>query len=297
MMILLFGASGQVGWELQRSLSPVAEVIVCNREQVNLEKGGRVAALIGETKPTMIVNAAAYTAVDKAEIEVDRARRINAESVGIMANEARKHGSMLVHYSSDYIFDGEKDGYYREVDSPNPCSVYGRTKHEGEELIRDSGCRHLIFRTSWVYSLTGQNFAKKIIGMAKDHPELRIINDQYGVPTSAEMIADITAMCLLKLLNGGTSPRQIEETYNIVPTGTTTWHGFAEYLINSLKARGESFCVDRIEPVSMHDFDAPAKRPANSRLSTTKIQHDFKVHLPPWQWHVDRFVKEFQKSQ
>ena len=300
MKILLFGAAGQVGWELQRSLAPLGEVVACDRQAADLSDLMQVRATIHAHKPSVIVNAAAYTAVDKAESEPDLAQRINAVAVGVMAEEAKQLDAWLVHYSTDYVFDGTKSGAYTETDAPNPLSVYGKTKLQGEEAIRQSGCRHLIFRTSWVYATRRHNFARTMLQLARDRTELRVVADQIGVPTSAEFIADSTALCLYRLLNSGIPvAEQVAGIYHLVPAGTTSWHGYARYVIEQARAHGYplSATANSVHPISTAEYPTPAIRPANSRLDTSKLVNTFGINMPPWQHHVNRLVTELLKQK
>jgi len=237
MKVLLFGAGGQVGWELQRSLSPLGAVQALDHQAGDLE--ATVVPLINDTRPDIIVNAAAYTAVDKAEVEPERALRINAGAVGEMAQAAASLGALLVHYSTDYVFDGSGVGAYRESDATGPLSVYGRTKLAGEEAIRASGCRHLIFRTSWVYALRGKNFAHTILKRARSQDRLQVVDDTFGVPASAELIADTTALVVHRLLDVPAADQaDLCGTYHLVPAGETTWHGYATFLIETARSLG-----------------------------------------------------------
>ena len=295
MKILLLGANGQVGWELQRSLAPLGDVKVCDRSSANLESLDALRNVVREYGPTIIVNAAAYTAVDKAESEPAKAKAINTDAVVVLADEAKRLNAWLIHYSTDYVFDGSKPGSYVESDETNPQSVYGQTKLDGEEAIRQSGCRHLIFRTSWVYALRGANFAKTMIRLAKERDGLKVVADQFGVPTSASLIADVTALCLYNIeLREDASRDSLSGVYNLVPHGETTWHGFASYVIGNGQERGESFQVpaENIQAITTAEFPVPAKRPANSRLIPAKLEKQFSLSLPQWQVHVDKLITE-----
>lgn len=295
MKILLLGANGQVGWELQRSLAPLGDVKVCDRSSANLESLDALRNVVREYGPAIIVNAAAYTAVDKAESEPAKAKAINTDAVVVLADEAKRLNAWLIHYSTDYVFDGSKPGSYVESDETNPQSVYGQTKLDGEEAIRQSGCRHLIFRTSWVYALRGANFAKTMIRLAKERDGLKVVADQFGVPTSASLIADVTALCLYNIeLREDASRDSLSGVYNLVPHGETTWHGFASYVIGNGQERGESFQVpaENIQAITTAEFPVPAKRPANSRLIPAKLEKQFGLSLPLWQVHVDKLITE-----
>lgn len=291
--ILLLGAEGQVGWELQRALAPLAELVICNRATGNLEDLDALRALVRKNRPAIIVNAAAYTAVDKAESDEQRARRINAEAVAVLANEAKALDAWLVHYSTDYVFDGSGQHAFREEDPTGPLSVYGRTKREGEEAILGSGCCHLIFRTSWVFAARGANFAKTMLRLAAEREEMRVIADQFGAPTSAELIADVTAQILGQVLrNGVTHDRS--GIYHLVSAGEVSWHGYASFVVDEAHRMGMALncTVDRVLPIATTDYPLPARRPANSRLDTTRLRSTFGLTLPNWEFHVRRLLTE-----
>ncbi len=295
MKILLLGKNGQVGWELQRSLAPLGEVIALDHDGAPGLSGDfahpeSLAATVRDVAPDLIVNAAAHTAVDKAESEPELARAINALAPGVLAREAAALGALLVHYSTDYVFDGSGNAPWMEDAPTGPLSVYGATKREGEQLIRDSGCRHLIFRTSWVYAARGGNFAKTMLKLAADRDALTIIDDQHGAPTGAELLADVTAHAARMTL---VSP-ELAGTYHLAAGGETTWHGYARHVIEFARARGVAIKVapDAIRPVPTSAFPTPAKRPANSRLDTRKLQQAFGLVLPAWQSGVERMLNE-----
>jgi len=291
MKILLLGANGQVGTELQRALLILGELKSCARVEANLEDLQGLRSLIQDYQPNVIVNAAAYTAVDQAESDKDKAELVNATAVGVMAQEARDLDTWLVHYSTDYVFDGEKLDAYVESDVTNPINVYGSTKCKGEELIASSGCKHLIFRTSWVYGSHGNNFAKTMIRLFQEKDELNVVNDQIGVPTSAELIADVTSVCLIQALQKDTN---LSGIYHLAPNGNTSWHGFAEYLLEKgqLIIDGLSEHSINLNPVTTSQYPTSAKRPENSLLNTNKIVQIFGVFMPAWQVHVDRFLNQ-----
>lgn len=292
--ILLLGANGQVGWELQRALAPLAQLVVCDRNKANLGDLPGLEQLIAAEAPDVIVNAGAYTAVDKAESDAENARRVNAEAVSVMARTARDLNAWLVHYSTDYVFDGSGDTPFDEDAPTGPLGVYGQTKLEGEIAIRDSGCRHLILRTSWVFATRGANFAKTMLRLARDRDELRVIADQIGAPTSAELLADTTALMLLKLSIDSSLSDRASGTYHLVASGETSWHGYASYVIAEAIRLGQVLRTtpDRISPIATSEYPLPAKRPANSRLANSKLQNTFGLILPHWQYHVQRMIKE-----
>ena len=294
MKILLLGANGQVGWELQRSLAPLGQLKACDRQNANLEDLEQLQATVREFAPDIIVNAAAYTAVDKAETDADVAYRINAEAPSLLANEARRLDAWLVHYSTDYVFDGEQSAPYTETDKPNPQSIYGSSKLQGENAIRDSGCQHLIFRTSWVYAHRGSNFAKTMLRLASERDTLSVVADQFGAPTSAELIADITSLCLYRLTHDQELAQHASGTYHLCLAGETNWHGFAQYVIAEAQARGMPLRAkaDNIQPITTDQYPLPAKRPPSSRLNSQKLIETFDVYLPAWQTHVQRLIAE-----
>lgn len=291
MKILLFGKNGQVGWELQRALSPLGDVIAMGRETANFLAPDSLRELVRASKPDWVVNAAAYTAVDKAESESGAAFTVNAESVAVLAQEARRIGAKLVHYSTDYVYDGTKSAAYLETDKVNPLSVYGKSKLAGEEAIRISGCEHLIFRTSWVFAPKGGNFIKTMLRLAAEREHLRVVADQFGAPTSAELIADTTAHCLQAV---ATSASNAWGTYHLVARGETSWHGYACHVIQGALKRGAVLTAtpETVAPISTEEFPVAATRPKNSRLNTDKIEIQFKLHMPDWRIHVERMLDE-----
>ena len=293
MKILLLGKEGQVGWELQRSLSTVGGLIASEQRELDLERPDDVRGWVRRHEPDIIVNAAAYTAVDQAESEPEKAHRINADAVAVLAEEANRLNAWLVHYSTDYVFDGEKATPYDEGDGANPLSVYGRTKLEGEERIRDCHAKHMIFRTSWVYAARGKNFAKTMLRLAKERETLSVIADQYGAPTSAELIADITALALHWAIRKG-SDTDLAGTYHLVARGETSWHGYAQYVLALARENGCSLktAPEEVCPIQTEDYPLPAKRPRNSRLNVSKLTSIYGVHLPDWRNHVRRLIEE-----
>lgn len=304
MKILLLGANGQVGWELQRSLAPLGLLKACDRQSANLEDFDQLQTTLREFSPDIIVNAAAYTAVDQAESETEKAHRINAEAVSLIADQAKRLNAWLIHYSTDYVFDGLKSGAYKETDPPNPQSIYGVSKLQGEKAILESGCRYLIFRTSWVYARRGSNFAKTMLRLAKERDQLSVVADQIGAPTSAELIADITSLCLYGLAHDNAfNSLEFTESkfalhasgiYHLTPDGSTSWHGFARYLVSEAQTLGMELKTtpENIQAISTAEYPTPAKRPANSRLNTQKLSDTFGLYLPPWQTSAKRLVAE-----
>lgn len=294
MKILLFGKNGLVGWELQRSLTPLGELITPGRREADLEDPATIQSCLAHYKPDVIVNAAAYTSVDLAEEEPDRAYLVNAEAVGLMAKEAKRQNAWMVHYSTDYVFDGLKKTPYREDDHTRPLSVYGRSKRAGEELTTANTPRHLIFRTSWVYAARGQNFLTTILKLAQEKEHLNIIADQYGAPTSAELVADITALALYKLARNPGDNEKLAGIYHLTATGETSWYEYAHYLLSLARDRGVTLKADpdRIKPVNTASYLRPATRPLNSRLSVSKLSKAFNLNLPDWHFHVRRAMAE-----
>jgi dTDP-4-dehydrorhamnose reductase len=294
MKILLLGKDGQVGWELQRALAPLGEVLAYGRDGADLADAGALRALVAHTAPDVIVNAAAYTAVDKAETDQDAARAVNAAGVGVLAREAARLGAWLVHYSTDYVFDGAKPAAYLEDDVVAPQSVYGASKEAGEQAIRASGCRHLILRTSWVFAARGGNFAKTMLRLAQERDQMKVVGDQYGAPTSAELIADVTALCLYRLAHDAALAKTASGTYHLAAGGETTWHGYAQFVVGQAARLGVQVKVaaECIQAIATSEYPVPAKRPANSRLDTQKLRQTFGLALPDWQVHVARLVSE-----
>ncbi|HVS27095.1 MAG TPA: dTDP-4-dehydrorhamnose reductase [Burkholderiales bacterium] len=278
--ILLTGKNGQVGWELQRMLGALGEVIALGREEMNLANSDAIRARIREITPDIIVNAAAYTAVDKAESEPDLAMAINGTAPGIMAEEARRLGALLVHYSTDYVFDGAKTTPYTEEDTPNPLNVYGKTKLAGERAIQASGAPYLILRTSWVYSARGKNFLLTILRLAAERPELKVVGDQQGAPTWARDIAETTARVL-------DETKERSGLFHLSASGTTSWFSFATEI---LRISGQAIPVRSI-PSS--EYPSPAARPANSVLDNTKFMTSFGLELPAWQSSLKQCLAEY----
>lgn len=275
--ILLTGAQGQVGWELRRTLSPLGEVVAFDRSGLDLADPDRLRTVVREARPTLIVNAAAYTAVDRAEGEESLAARINADAPRVLAEEAQRAGTWLVHYSTDYVFDGSKSGAYMEDDAPNPVNAYGRTKLAGEQAIRAVGGRHLVFRTSWVYANRGGNFLRTMLRLGREREELRIVADQVGAPTWARVIAEATSLCAVQVLPGGGTADAKAGIYHLVCGGSTSWHGFASAIFETAGAK-----APRLVPIPAADYPTPAQRPANSVLDRSKLERVFGIVPPDW---------------
>jgi dTDP-4-dehydrorhamnose reductase len=296
--ILLLGMNGQVGWELQRSLAPLGELIALDRwghpqhmgtvgDLRDLEGLARTVQLL---RPDVIVNAAAHTAVDKAESETDLCRVLNTEAPAVLARCAAASGAWLVHYSTDYVFDGTGNTPWTEQDTPAPVNVYGHTKLEGERAIVTSGCRHLIFRTSWVYGARGGNFAKTMLRLAQERDQLTVIDDQFGAPTGADLLADVTAHAIRRAFQAPS----VQGLYHLVAAGETSWHGYARYVLSQAQAFGAALKVDpdAVTAVPTSAFPTPARRPRNSRLNTELLQHTFGLRLPHWHSGVTRMLTE-----
>ena len=298
MKILLLGKNGQVGWELQRSLAPLGELIALDARSQN--HCGDLTDLIGlaktvrEVAPDVIVNAAAYTAVDKAESEPELAQAVNAKALAVLAQAAKASGAWLVHYSTDYVFDGSGDAPWQESDVALPLSAYGASKLAGEQAIVEADCKHLIFRTSWVYASRGRNFAKTMLQLAQQHDQLKVINDQVGAPTGADLLADVTAHALRAAVQNP----QLSGLYHLAAGGETTWHAYATYVIERARQAGMEIRVSQsaIQAVPSSTFSTPAQRPLNSRLSTNKICATFNLSIPAWQDGVGRMLSELLEN-
>lgn len=300
MKILLFGRNGQVGWELQRSLAPLGEVIALDSGAEGALIGeftdpNGLARTVAEVRPDAIVNAAAYTAVDKAESDSELAHMVNAVAPGVLAQAARTVGAVLVHYSTDYVFDGSGDRPWREGDQTAPLSVYGRTKLEGEERVRAADVPHLVMRTSWVYGARGGNFAKTMLRLARERDQLKVVNDQFGAPTGADLLADVTAHALRALR----AAPELSGTYHVTARGETTWHAYARFVIGAAEEAGEALKAGAasVLPVDSSAFPTPARRPANSRLDTARFRETFGLVLPPWELGVSRMLQEITHSK
>ena len=302
MKILLLGTDGQVGWELQRSLAPLGELVVVGLDRATNPGGlsgdftqlNELAQTVRAVRPDIIVNAAAHTAVDKAESEPDFARLLNATAPGVLADEAQALGAWLVHYSTDYVFDGRGAQPWKEGDATGPLSVYGQTKLEGEQAVQRCE-RHLIFRTSWVYAARGGNFAKTMLRLAKERETLQVIDDQMGAPTGADLIADVTAHAIRQVQAGRAGGNvALAGVYHLVAGGCTNWHEYAKYVVTLVESSQPDIKIiaKKIIAVPTSAFPTPARRPHNSRLDTTKLQTTFDLTLPHWQAGVKRMLSE-----
>ena len=292
MKILLFGKNGQVGWELQRSLAPLGELVALASDSQELcgdltDLAG-IARTVRAVAPDIIVNASAHTAVDRAESEPELARTLNALAPGVLAQEAQRSGAWLVHYSTDYVFDGSGDAPWRETDPTGPLNIYGQTKLEGEAAIAAAGCRHLIFRTSWVYAARGGNFAKTMLRLARERDSLAVINDQIGAPTGADLLADVSAHALRTAMQRP----ELGGLYHLAAAGQTSWYDYARFVIDCARQAGSEIKVtpEAIQPVLTSAFPTAARRPLNSRLDTQELQTTFGLRLPPWQDGITRML-------
>lgn len=293
MKILLTGKNGQVGFELRRALAPLGEIVAVDREECNLTDEKNIREVVRRIRPNVIVNPAAYTAVDKAETERELACAINAKAPGIFGEEAAALGAWVVHYSTDYIFDGTKDGFYQETDTPNPQSVYGASKWEGEQALQASGAHHLIFRTSWVVGAHGNNFAKTILRLAKERTLLNIVSDQFGAPTSAALLADVTAHAIHDIFRQK-NISSLSGVYHLTASGVTNWYEYASYVIECARQAGVPIAVpaDAVHPIRTKDYPTPAQRPANSRLDTQKARQTFEIVLPDWKNGINHVLEQ-----
>jgi dTDP-4-dehydrorhamnose reductase len=280
MKILLFGKNGQVGWELRRTLAPLAQVTAVDYPEINFTVPAVLRGLVTATNPSVVLNAAAYTAVDKAETETELCRQVNAVAPGILAEAAKKVGALMVHYSTDYIFDGTKTLPYVETDAPNPLGAYGRSKLEGDRAVKASGADHLIFRLCWVYGARGRNFMLTMQRLARERETLRVVGDQLGCPTWSRMIAETTALALKQVLAGADRSAYNGE-YHLAAFGQTSWHGFASRIIE-LMPEAERKCR-AVEQITTPEYPTPAQRPANSVLDCGKLQKTFGLRLPHWE--------------
>jgi len=282
--ILLFGGNGQVGWELRRTLAPLGAVRALERSDVDLSDLDALRSIVREAAPSLIVNAAAFTAVDRAETQAELANTVNADAPRVLAEEAKRLGGALVHFSTDYVFDGSASRPYRETDEPAPANTYGCSKLAGEAAIRDVGAAYLILRTSWVYSMRGANFLLTVQRLAGEMEELRIVGDQHGAPTWARAIAEATALILAccgapRAMDG---LRERTGLYHLTAAGTTSWHGFASAIVGWMGETGRPVRCKRIVEIPTRDYPTPARRPANSMLDCGKLQDTFGIALPDW---------------
>ena len=294
MSILLLGKDGQVGWQLQRSLAPHGQVIAYGRIECDMADLDRVRSVVRQIKPSVIVNASAYTAVDRAESEPELARRINAEAPGVLAEETAALGALLVHYSTDYVYDGCKSAAYAETDLTSPQSVYGRTKLAGEEAIRSVGGKSLIFRTSWVFGARGGNFVKTILRLAREKDALNVVDDQIGSPTPAAMIATVTGVALAMLRRGQLLEKGENRLYHLAAARPVSWYEFARTIVD-LAGQAPGFDLrlksEAIKAITTAEYPTPARRPTNSRLDCSRLEADFGLQMPDWQPYLVRMLQ------
>jgi dTDP-4-dehydrorhamnose reductase len=292
-VILVTGKDGQLGFELTRSLQSVGFVVAVGRAGLDLNSPDAISALVDRVRPNFIVNAAAYTAVDKAESDVDQCFAVNAAAPGALAQAAKRCGATLLHFSTDYVFDGKQARPYRETDAPNPQSVYGLSKLAGERAIAEALNEHFIFRTSWVVGAFGENFARTMVRLARERDELRVVADQWGVPTPAYLLADVTAAMIRSVTTDASFLRSHAGTYHLAPLGETTWHGYAQHVLRRMGELGIELKThaDAIQPITTEQFPTPAKRPANSRIDTSKLRSVPGIVLPQWQESLEPVVR------
>jgi dTDP-4-dehydrorhamnose reductase len=292
MKILITGKNGQVGHELMRSLAPLGELVGVDVDEFDLAKPAAIERLLAHVKPDLIVNPAAYTAVDKAESEANLAHAVNAAAPEVLAKYAATKNIPIIHYSTDYVFDGTKDGLYVETDKANPKSVYGKTKYLGEAAVRNNAPKHVILRSSWAFGVFGDNFLKTILKLASERESLSVVNDQFGAPTSAAMLADATAVIVKQLFEPGAAGKY--GTYHLVSEGETSWHGYAQWVVAKAGELGVKFKIkaDAIRPITTKEYPMPAPRPANSRLDTSKVMSVFGISPPSWRDEVTHVLEK-----
>lgn len=293
MRMLLIGGNGQVGFELRRALAPLGDVAAFDYPAIDLADAASITGIIDRVAPQVIINAAAYTAVDKAESEPQLARAINTVAPGVIGAAAQRCGARVIHYSTDYVYDGTKAGAYREDDATNPLCVYGTTKRDGDLALAASGAEHFVFRTSWVFGAHGNNFVKTVLRLAAERDKLNVVADQFGAPTSAALLADVTAQVLgqLRFRDAATTPSGV---YHLVADGETSWHGFARAIIDGAVARGRALklSADAVRAIPTSEYPLPAPRPANSRLDTHRLRQAFGLTLPSWQAGLDHVLDQ-----
>jgi dTDP-4-dehydrorhamnose reductase len=291
--ILIIGKIGQVGWELRRTLAPLGNITSVDFPDIDLTDGNSIVRWVRETKPQVIVNAAAYTAVDKAESEFEKCNRINGVAPGILAEEAKKLSALLVHYSTDYVYDGAKTTPYTEEEPPNPLGAYGRTKLAGDQAVLQVDGNHLIFRLCWVYGARGQNFMLTMMRLARERGKLRVVSDQFGCPTWSRMIAETTALALKQAVDR-TEPSDFKGVYHLAASGQTSWHGFAEAIVGQMPAEVKK--CQQIEAITTAEYPTPAKRPPYSVLSCDKLEKTFGLRLPNWEESLKQVMESFSAS-
>lgn len=285
----MIGKTGQVGWELRRTLAPLGNVVSVDYPEIDLTEGGSIRKWVRETAPQIVVNAAAYTSVDKAETEFERCNQINGIAPGILAEEAKACGALLVHYSTDYVFDGNKGAAYAEEDAPNPLGAYGRSKLAGDTAVRAVNGNHLIFRLCWVYGTRGQNFMLTIMRLARERETLRVVSDQVGCPTWSRMIAEATALALKQVVSSGEA-EAYQGVYHLASSGQASWHAFAEAIVRLMPEAGRK--CGWVQPISSADYPLPAQRPAWSVLNCDKLERTFGLRLPVWDESLKHVLEE-----
>ncbi len=292
MRLLLTGKNGQVGFELQRTLATLGDVAAFDRTVCDLENEASLRDAVRKVKPDVIVNSAAYTAVDRAESDEGRAYAINARAPAILAEEAATLNALVIHYSTDYVFDGKSNGYYTETDATDPQSVYGKTKLAGERALAETGARHIVLRTSWVFGVHGANFAKTMLRLAGEREALDVVADQFGAPTSATLIADTSAHIIRQL--AASPSNDLYGTYHLVAAGETNWHAYASHIVEYARAKGREIKVapNAIRAIATADYPTPARRPVNSKLDTRKLRDTFGLQLPDWKIGVEHFLEQ-----
>ena len=286
--LLLIGKIGQVGWELRRTLAPLGKLVAVDYPEIDLTDGKSIRKWVRDVSPAVVINAAAYTAVDKAEADAERCQLINGVAPGVLAEEAKNAGALLVHYSTDYVFDGIKRTPYVEEDAPNPVSAYGRSKLAGDRAVQQIGVPHLIFRLCWVYGARGQNFMLTMMRLAREREKLRVVQDQVGCPTWSRMIAETTALALKQVLRSPDA-NSLTGVYHLAASGQTSWQGFAQAIIDLMPTEGKKCTL--VEPITTADYPLPAKRPAFSVLSCEKLQRTFGLRLPDWHESLKQVVE------
>ncbi len=291
--VLIFGKNGQVGWELNRSLQPLGEIVAVDADEVGFTDTAKLRGIIRVEAPDIICNAVAYTAVDKAEEDEDLALIINGMAPGIIAEEAKKLDALMIHYSTDYVFDGTKTSPYLEIDEPNPINVYGRTKRAGELAVQAAGCDYLTLRTSWVYTSRAHNFLLTMLKLVQEREELSVVADQIGAPTSARLIADVTLLCIQHALKERSAGVFASDLYHLAASGSTSWHGFTEEIASLASKRLSLPLVIRdIKAIPTSDYPTPATRPMNSQLDLTKLESAFTIELPDWKNMLKLCIEE-----
>lgn len=295
MRLLLLGANGQVGWELSRSLMPLGEVVALDRQQCDLSQPGRLPTLVRDISPAVIINAAGYTAVDQAEGEEQLAMTVNCTAAGVMAEQARACDALLVHYSTDYVFDGTKKAPYLEEDAPNPINAYGRSKLAGEIVIRQVGAKYLIFRTSWIYAARGRNFVRTLLRLASERDELPVVADQIGTPNWARNIADATVHAVRQAAAESVGGSFVSGLFHLTASGTTSWYGFAEAILDYARRNIAAQRLPRLHPIPSEDYPTSAARPKNSRLGGNRLSERFDIVLPDWKQGLVLCLREIAK--